>query len=169
MAIRQNEILYHFSLNFQISPDGIPAQQVNKFTTGILQTTMDHLIASDVLLYGSASSLPLTVGQSTDYSTLAANVFYLTSRVTDCLWNGTFLGSSQDVFDFLVKLLSQAKRKGGIPLDALYTSMNRTILYLLSRPIENVGGRVLYSILYKIDFIQVSFSSLSFENRFFFF
>lgn len=124
---------------------------------------MDHLIASDVLLYGNASSLPLTVGQSSDYSTLAANVFYFTSRVTDCLWSGSFLGNSQDVFDFIVKLLSQAKRKGGVPIDALYTSMNRTILYLLSRPVETAAGIFAFSLFsFLVKFYRIIFAQMGF-------
>jgi hypothetical protein len=59
--------------------------------TCILNSCTEHLLASDILLFGA--SLPLS-SQSTqrstlgNYSTLVANVFYFAARLTDCVWNG---------------------------------------------------------------------------------
>ena len=74
----------------------------------MLKTIMDHLVAMDVLL-GDQAAMPLVAGGS--HSNMAANVFYFTSRVVDKLIQGTYTGESKEVFDFICKLLAQAKRK----------------------------------------------------------
>jgi hypothetical protein len=48
-----------------------------------------------------------------------------------------------EVFDFVVKLLLQAKRRpGGTCLEALYHCLNRTILFLLSRGTETIPDQM---------------------------
>lgn len=48
---------------------------------------MDHLLAADVLI-GEHAALPIVSGGSS--SNISNNVCYLTSRVVDKLWQGTF-------------------------------------------------------------------------------
>ncbi|CAL1540510.1 unnamed protein product [Lymnaea stagnalis] len=56
--------------------------------------------------------------------------------------SGVFTREPKEVFDFLCKLISQAKRKStGISLDPIYKCMNRTILFQLSRPIDSVASQ----------------------------
>lgn len=77
-----------FMLLIQLIPEGSSRHEQAAFVTVLLQLVMDHLVAADVLLCGQSSSLPLTLSASNNYSILAANVFYFTTRVVDCVWNG---------------------------------------------------------------------------------
>ncbi len=61
--------------------------------TCILNSCTEHLLASDILLFGAGASLPLSTQSAQrstpgNYSTLVANVFYFAARLTDCVWNG---------------------------------------------------------------------------------
>lgn len=48
-----------------------------------------------------------------------------------------------EIFEFIVKLIGQAKRRpSSISLEQLHHSLNRTILYLLSRPTESVAEQM---------------------------
>lgn len=55
-----------------------------------------------------------------------------------------FINDSQLVFDFVVKLFAQTKRKsgGGVPTDPLYLALNRCILFMLSRFIDGLNGEI---------------------------
>lgn len=59
-----------------------------------------------------------------------------------------------DVFQFTLKLISQAKRRNGggaLSLEGIYRCLDRTILYLLSRPHKDVISSVsVLEVLHKI-------------------
>ena len=56
---------------------------------------------------------------------------------------GVYMRDSKEVFDFVSKLISQAKMKAsGISLDPVYRCLNRTILYQLSRRLETVADQM---------------------------
>ncbi|BFZ02583.1 hypothetical protein BsWGS_05621 [Bradybaena similaris] len=119
------------------SPEHASRAQQKEFQTEMLKILMDHLLAADMLL-GEQAALPIMSGSS--YSNLAANVFYFASRVVDKMWHGVFIREPKEVFDFLHKLISQAKRKStGVSLELIYKCLNRTILFQLSRPIDSVS------------------------------
>ncbi|XP_059163899.1 WD repeat and FYVE domain-containing protein 3-like isoform X2 [Physella acuta] len=121
------------------TPEHASRAQQKEFQTEMLKILMDHLLAADILL-GDQAALPLMSGSS--YSHMATNVFYFASRVVDKMWHGVFTREPQDVFDFLSKLISQAKRKStGISLDPIYKCLNRTILFQLSRPIDSLASQ----------------------------
>lgn len=82
-------------------PEGSTRQEQMAYATALLQLVMEHLVASDVLLCGQSSSLPLTLPMNSNYSTLAANVFYFTSRLVDCMWNGK-QWHSDPIFSILI-------------------------------------------------------------------
>ena len=120
------------------SPDNASRQQRHEFQTEIMKTMMEHLVAADVLL-GEQAALPIATGGS--YVSMANNVFYFASRVVDKLWQSVFMRESKEIFEFISKLIAQAKRKAsGVSLDLIYKSLNRTILYQLSRPLSNVAS-----------------------------
>ncbi|KAL3875787.1 hypothetical protein ACJMK2_033704 [Sinanodonta woodiana] len=119
-------------------PEHATRTQQREYQTEILKTLMDHLLAADILL-GDLGAHP-----GANYSIVAQNVFYFASRVVDKLWQGAFTRDSKEVFDFISKLISQAKRKStGVSLDQIYKSLNRTILFQLSRPVDNIAGQTL--------------------------
>ncbi|XP_035909234.1 WD repeat and FYVE domain-containing protein 3 isoform X2 [Anopheles stephensi] len=87
---------------------------------------------------------------------VVANVFYVTARFVDKLWQQMLLIDGREIFEYCVCLLKQAKRHSGSTstsahtggsinasgtnlasassLDSLYRSLNRCILYLLAYP-----------------------------------
>ncbi|KAH3872283.1 hypothetical protein DPMN_035498 [Dreissena polymorpha] len=120
-------------------PEHATRAQHKEYQTQILRTVMDHLVAVDVLL-GDQTSLPLMAGGS--HSNMNANVFYFTSRVVDKLVQGSYTRESKEVFDFISKLISQSKRKtSGISVDSIYKSLNRVVLFQLSRQVDTVVGQ----------------------------
>lgn len=107
-----------------------------EFQTEVLSSLMEHLLAADVLL-GEQAALPIATGGS--YSYITPNVFYFTSCLVDKLWQGLFTRDSHEVLDFIIKLITQVRRRGlNVSLDSIYHSLNRTILYQLSRPADSV-------------------------------
>ena len=127
-----------------------PAQQC-QFQTELLGVVMDHLLAADILI-GDQAALPVVPGGNAQY--IAPNVFYLASRLVDKLWQGVIQKPADEVFQFILKLIAQAKRRSGmasLTLEGIYKSLNRTILYMLSRPHLNVAEQMgVLEVLHKI-------------------
>ena len=92
------------------------------------------------------------VGGSSNF--IAPNVFYLVSRLVDKLWQGVFKKNPDEVFQFILKLISQAKRRSGssmLSLEGIFRSLNRTILYMLSRPVAGVADQMaVMEVLHKL-------------------
>lgn len=113
------------------------AQQVT-FQTEIITALIDHLIAADVLV-GEQAALPIVPLLQSHVHHIAPNVFYVTARIVDKLWQGQLDKDPHEIFDFVVKLIGQSKRRSNAAsLEQLHHSLNRTILYLLSRPLDTV-------------------------------
>lgn len=52
------------------------------------------------------------------------------------------LKDPHEIFDFIIKLISQAKRRStSLSVDGLYHSLNRTILFLLSRTTNSIADQ----------------------------
>nr|CAD7454369.1 unnamed protein product [Timema tahoe] len=127
-------------LVLEASPEHASVMQQTKFQTEVLGTLMEHLLAADVLI-GEQAALPVVPGGGLQY--IAPNVCYLAARIVDKLWQGTFAKDPHEVFDFLVKLISQAKRRpSSFSLEGLYHCLNRTILFLLSRRTESIADQM---------------------------
>lgn len=59
------------------------------------------------------------------------------------MFAGTFAKDAHEVFEFVVKLILQAKRRpSSVSLEGLYHCLNRTILFLLSRETENIADQM---------------------------
>uniref|UniRef100_A0A6B0VGF8 Putative kinase a-anchor protein neurobeachin n=1 Tax=Ixodes ricinus TaxID=34613 RepID=A0A6B0VGF8_IXORI len=124
--------------------DAYPSQatlnQQKEFVTEILSSLREHLLAADVLL-GEHAALPITAGGK--YTNIAPNIFYLTSCFVDKLWQNVYTRDPHEVLDFIIKLLGQVKRKGlHVQTENVYKSMNRTLLFILSRPTECVADQM---------------------------
>ena len=122
-------------------PDGSSLAQQNRFQTDLLTLIMDHLVAADILI-GEQAALPIVPGGSANH--IAPNVFYLAGRLVDKLWQAVFKKNADEVFQFILKLISQAKRRSGtsmLSLEGIFRCLNRTILYMLSRPIRGVADQ----------------------------
>ncbi len=127
---------------------------LSRFQTELLGIIMDHLVAADVLI-GDQAALPIVAGGN--LQNIAPNVFYLASRLVDKLWQGVFKKDPDEIFQFILKLIAQAKRRSGVTgsltLEGIYRCLNRTILYMLSRPHQapGVAGQVnVLEVLHKI-------------------
>lgn len=108
----------------------------SRIQTEILSSLMDHLVAADILI-GDQAALPIVQGGN--ISNIAPNVSYLAARTVDKMWQGMLVKDPHEVFDFIVKLLTQAKRRQvSTCTETLYHCLNRTILYLLSRGTDTI-------------------------------
>lgn len=124
------------------SPENSDMSMQSSFQTEIITALMDHLLAADMLV-GEQAALPIVPLLQSNIQNIAPNVFYLTARVVDKLWQGSLQKDPHEVFEFIVKLIGQAKRRpSSISLEQLHHSLNRTILFLLSRPTESVADQM---------------------------
>jgi WD40 repeat protein len=132
-------------------PENSSLAQQNRFQTDLLTVIMDHLVAADILI-GEQAALPIVPGGSANH--IAPNVFYLASRLVDKLWQAVFKKNADEVFQFILKLISQAKRRSGtsmLSLEGIFRCLNRTILYMLSRPIRGVADQMaIMEVLHKL-------------------
>ncbi|CAH0714498.1 unnamed protein product, partial [Brenthis ino] len=109
------------------SPANSTSQQQIEFQTEVLTTIMENLLNTE--LFGSESNI--------------SNVCYLAARLVDKLWQGQLSRDPHEVFDFLVKLLAQAKKKSSVmSLEGLHHCLNRTILFLLSRSTDSIADQM---------------------------
>ncbi|CAH1175861.1 unnamed protein product [Phaedon cochleariae] len=112
------------------------------YQTEVIVTLMDHLLAADMLV-GDQAAIPIVPLPTAHIQHVAPNVFYLTARIVDKLWQGSLTKDPHDVFDFIVKLIGQAKRRtGNLSLESLYHCLNRSILFLLSRPTDSIADQM---------------------------
>lgn len=109
------------------SPSNANGNQQVEYQTEVLSTLMEHLLSMDI--FSSESNV--------------ANVCYLTARLVDKLWQGQLSRDPHEVFDFIVKLVIQAKRKSScVSLEGLHHCLNRSILFLLSRSTESIADQM---------------------------
>ena len=132
-------------------PEHSSLAQQNRFQTDLLTLIMDHLVAADILI-GEQAALPIVPGGSANH--IAPNVFYLASRLVDKLWQQVFKKNADEVFQFVLKLISQAKRRSGtsmLSLEGIFRCLNRTVLYMLSRPVRGVADQTaIMEVLHKL-------------------
>lgn len=120
------------------SPENSDSTHQIAYQTEIITALMDHLLAADVLV-GEQAALPIVPLLQSHVQNIAPNVFYLTARIVDKMWQGQLQKDPHEIFDFIIKLIGQAKRRSSsLSLEQLHHSLNRIILYLLSRPTETV-------------------------------
>ncbi|XP_076326045.1 WD repeat and FYVE domain containing 3 bchs isoform X2 [Tachypleus tridentatus] len=120
----------------EVAPRNCSQSSLCEFQTAILSSLMDHLLAADILL-GEQAALPIAVGGS--YANIPSNVLHLSSCVVDKLWQGMYTREPQEVLDFILKIFIQASKQG---LTIVYHSLNRAILYQLSRPMDCVTDQL---------------------------
>lgn len=57
--------------------------------------------------------------------------------------SGALIKDPHEVFDFIVKLIGQAKRRSGaVSMEGLHHCLNRTILFLLSRATDSIADQM---------------------------
>lgn len=121
-------------------PEHASTSQQTRYQTEVLSILMEHLLAADVLI-GEQAALPVVPGGSAN--NITSNVCYVAARIVDKLWQGALTKDPHEVFDFIVKLIGQAKRRpGAVSMEGLHHCLNRTILFLLSRATDSIADQM---------------------------
>ncbi|XP_036321880.1 WD repeat and FYVE domain-containing protein 3 isoform X2 [Rhagoletis pomonella] len=124
------------------SPEAAEVALQVEYQTEIITALMEHLLAADVLV-GEQAALSIVPLLQSHTQHIAPNVFYFTARVVDKMWQGCLTRNPHDIFDFVIKLIAQAKRRSSsLTIEQLHHSLNRTILFLLSRPTESIAEQM---------------------------
>ena len=96
-------------------------------------------------VYSRALSTITSTNSSTNfnmsaYKVLLENVTHFIERMVNKIWEIDYREPKQ-IFEFITKIINQAKKRGSNTfMDSLFRSLNRTILFELSRKIESIGG-----------------------------
>ncbi|XP_050083063.1 WD repeat and FYVE domain-containing protein 3 isoform X2 [Anopheles aquasalis] len=140
----------------------ISEEQRKHFLTKVISLILNHLLSSNVLQTLSANNLAsLNNSQS-----VAANVFYVTARIVDKLWQRMLYFDGREILDFCIHLILKVKQSHsstvssrGVSsghmcnigntgsLESLYRSLNRCILYLLAYPPRHNDSSSLVEVL----------------------
>ncbi|CAF3844508.1 unnamed protein product [Rotaria magnacalcarata] len=76
------------------------------------------------------------------YKLLLENVTHFIERMVDKIWDIDYREPKQ-IFEFITKIINQAKKRGSNTfMDGLFRSLNRTILFELSRKIDSFGDQM---------------------------
>lgn len=103
---------------------------------------MDHLLTAEMFV-GEQSTVPTIPLAQSNSQNVPPNVFYLTARIVDKMWQGNLTKDPHEVFDFVVKLIMQTKKRSNtFNIEGLYHCLNRIILYLLSRATDSVADQM---------------------------
>lgn len=143
-------------LDFYISGSIISLNERKTFLTEIILLLMKNASLNDITDGQKTPFLNNNDIKFTGQEYLLTNIFYMTARFVDKLWQQMLLIDGREVFDYCVTLLNHVKRtasrtpslanNGGSiscngnnyssanSLDSLYRSLNRCILYLLAYP-----------------------------------
>lgn len=79
------------------------------------------------------------------YKLLLENVTHFIERMVDKIWEIDYREPKQ-IFEFIIKIVNQAKKRGSNTfMDSLFRSLNRTILFELSRKIDTIGGKQFFN------------------------
>jgi len=109
-----------------------------------LSTNDDQTTALN-LGFGEQLSRTFSTNTSTNmnmssYKLLLENVTHFIERMVDKIWEIDYREPKQ-IFEFIIKIINQAKKRGvNTFMDSLFRSLNRTILFELSRKIDSIGG-----------------------------
>ncbi|CAF4232817.1 unnamed protein product, partial [Rotaria sp. Silwood2] len=76
------------------------------------------------------------------YKLLLENVTHFIERMVDKIWDIDYR-EPKHIFEFVIKVINQAKKRGtNTFMESLFRSLNRTILFELSRKIDSFGDQM---------------------------
>lgn len=122
--------------------------------TELMNLLMNHLDSyTEVLIQQKRYEHSLQNQQNQIYQQTLLNINTFSSILSNKLWQECYEASPSEILDFqlnlierLSKLLPASKKSSKSPsaskLSPLYRSLNRTVLYMLSRPIDNISDRM---------------------------
>lgn len=121
-----------------------------EFLTELFKTMLDHLTSSD-LLNENAS---INASSVSPHSSLP-HFYQFIDRLCDKLWEGAYRRDSKELLDTLLKFLNNLKRKpfsNSFAHEPLINSINRVLLYQLSRPSRYLNEQVaMLDVLHRIN------------------
>ncbi|RWS31727.1 WD repeat and FYVE domain-containing protein 3-like protein, partial [Leptotrombidium deliense] len=127
--------------------------------TELLHYLMEHLSSLTEVL---AQQHQFDSSSDQHQQSTSNNIILFASILTDKLWQDCYLRDAKEILDFELKLLmrlnlsnpqNNASPKSPLfnDLNLIYKSLNRTVLYLLSRPLETISDRMsMLEVLQKI-------------------
>lgn len=121
------------TLNFGMSD----AANGNQSSRASYSRTFSNMIANAASTAAAAATLNIS-----SYKLLLENVTHFIERMVDKIWDIDYREPKQ-IFEFIIKIINQAKKRGANAfMESLYRSLNRTILFELSRKMDSIGGRI---------------------------
>lgn len=110
-------------------PSNCSQSQQAEFQTEVLCAQIEYFLGGNLLSNPSAGP--------GNHSKIVANAFIFASKVVDILWAGNFAQGYKTVFNFLTNMIEGVKGQN-VSLESGYHSLNRTILFQLSRPLARL-------------------------------
>jgi hypothetical protein len=124
----------------------VPENQTKRsqeFVTELLKTVLEHLLSAD-LFNEQHGQLPT--------QTQIQNLINLIDRLIDKLYDGLYRRDPRELFESLVKLQTNLKKKSNFGQDQIVNAINRILLYQLSRPCFSLPEQVnMLDVVHKIQ------------------
>ncbi|XP_069573980.1 WD repeat- and FYVE domain-containing protein 4 [Brachyistius frenatus] len=141
LHVPANANTHSLVLLLEFCPDGTSLEQRQRFQTELLELIMNiiHMLSSEednsTHLNSQDNNKQRPEGQM---GTLMENVVLFSKTLLQKLYDGTFLGHSEGLLNFLADQIVVALEKGQTQkekiMSALYSCTNKVLLYFLSQP-----------------------------------
>ncbi len=136
-----------------------------EFITELFKTILDYLLSSDI--FNEQPHLPQL---NTNINFVLQNFFNLLDRLVDKLWDDMYRREPKEVFELIIKFMNNLKKKPyNFSNEQLINSMNRCLLYQLSRPCESLNEQIgMLDVLHKMSQLKtLIFSPNNSQSDFF--
>ncbi|KAF5921966.1 hypothetical protein HPG69_015416 [Diceros bicornis minor] len=153
------EVLLESRVCFQASPDNTTSQQKRDFQSEVLLSTMEIFrVMSGVnapMLRGSKEPQPNTEAAAAPSLT---NISHFTQKLVEKLYSGMFSADPRHILLFITEhimvflVIENASSQRDTVISALYSSLNKVILYCLSKPQQSLSECL--SLLSILGFLQ---------------
>lgn len=134
----------------EFSPDGVCQEQRQSFQTELLEFVMDiiHMTGQEE---GQSTHVarddPSKSTQDRKATILIENVAFFSKKLVEKLYTGMFVVDPETLLDFIAEQISVALERGQgrreMMVSVLYKSLNRALLYFLSRPRQTLAEQEL--------------------------
>ncbi|XP_075866345.1 WD repeat- and FYVE domain-containing protein 4-like isoform X1 [Microcebus murinus] len=128
----------------EASPDNATSQQKRDFQSEVLLSSMEtfHMMDGGNALILTGSKEPQTNAEAAT-AALLANVSYFAQKLVEKLSSGTFSADPRHILLFILEhimvVIETASSQRDTVLSALYSSLNKVILYCLSKPQQSLS------------------------------
>ncbi|XP_029419907.1 WD repeat- and FYVE domain-containing protein 4 isoform X2 [Nannospalax galili] len=138
----------------EASPDSVTSQQKRDFQSAVLLSTME------IFHITSGGSMPTLREPQPNIEAAAApslaNISYFTQKLVEKLYSGVFSADPRHVLLFITEhiivVIENTSSQRDTAISALYSSLNKVILYCLSKPQQSLSECL--SLLSILDFLQ---------------